>query len=263
MPLEKTHRWFQGAVVDPGEIRGADAVVLPSPTLTAAERVAIYKGMYPLRMNDALATDYPALQHFLGAERFRTFAWEYVQAYPSRSYTLNRLGDHVPEFISSDPRLPRREFCHDLARLELAITEVFDAEEVEPLASQDVEAIAPEAWPAVTLVAVPAFRLLELRYLVNDYLQSVKEDNHDHPKARRKPNWVAIHRRNLALYRLDLSRRAHGLLADLVAGKPLGEAIEAALTSPGRGKPSAEDLFRWFREWVAGGIFRRIEVPSG
>ncbi len=273
--LDRVQRWFQAVVVHPGTvdeaIASADAakelpssqaagVILPSPTLTAAERLGIYHGMYPLRMEDALSSDYPALKHFLGDKNFRRLTMEYVVAHPSRSYTLNRLGDHLPEFIASHPSLPRRDFCHDLARLELAITEVFDGEEAEALSGEQIEAMAETAWAEARLIPVPAFRLLALRYPVNDYLQSVKDDDHDHPKARRKPRWLAIYRRNYAVYRLDLTRQAHDLLADLVTGRPLGEAIEAALKRPGRGKPSADELFRWFRDWVSGGIFRAIEL---
>ncbi len=120
-----------GLVVHPGPVeealRVAEAevpagrigdVVLPSKTLTAAERVGIYHGMYPLRMTEALQSDYPALAHYLGDDGFRDLVRGYVQAFPSRSYTLNSLGDHLPEYVKTAPGVRRPEFCHDLARLE-------------------------------------------------------------------------------------------------------------------------------------------------
>lgn len=260
--LADVQHWFQSVVVDPDEPRDdeAAAVILPSPTLSPAERIGIYHGMYPLRMEEALASDYPALKHFLGDHHFRRFVHAYVQKHPSRSYTLNRLGDHVPDFIADYENLQRRDFCHELARLELAITEVFDAEEVKPLGTAEIEATPQEAWGAARFAPVPAFRLLAFHYPVNDYLQSVKDDDHDHPKAKRKDNWVAIHRRSFSLYRLDLTRPAHDLLADLVAGRALGDAIETALTRRGRRRPSSDELFRWFRDWVSGGIFRSVSL---
>ena len=48
-------------------------VILPSTTLRPEERLGIYHGMYPLRMRDALAGDYPGLEHFLGEEGFARF----------------------------------------------------------------------------------------------------------------------------------------------------------------------------------------------
>ena len=82
--------------------------------------------IHPL-FEEALATDYPALKHFLGDDGFLALVRGYVEAHPSRSYSLNRLGDRLPDYVSQAPGLRRRAFCHDLARLELALSEVFDA----------------------------------------------------------------------------------------------------------------------------------------
>ena len=48
-------------------------MILPSRTLQPEERLAIYQGMYLLRMEEALETDYPALKHFLGDEAFSSW----------------------------------------------------------------------------------------------------------------------------------------------------------------------------------------------
>lgn len=275
LPLDRMQRWFQAVVVHPGTPDEAVAspeatqelpaervgdVILPSATLEPVERVGIYHGMYLLRMHEALAADYPGLEHFLGDEGFLRLVREYVQVHPSRSHTLNRLGDHLPEFVASHGSLPRREFCADLARLERAVAEVFDAEEGPALGDAEIAAVPPEAWEAARLRPIPAFRLLAFRYPVNAYLQSVRDEDHDHhPKARAKAAWVAVYRRDYAVCRLDLTQPAHDLLADLARGERLGDAIAAALRRPGRRRPSEDDLFRWFREWVAGGVFAAID----
>ena len=270
--LARLQRWMQGVVVHPGAIEQAlgspeaevpvarlPEVILPSKTLSPAERVDIYHGMYPLRMEEALANDYPALQHFLGADAFREMVLEYVRVHPSRTYTLNRLGDHLPDFVRTAPGVKRRDFCHELATLERAVTEVFDAPETPALAEAAIAAVPPEAWEGARLQTITAFRLLSFRYPVNAYLQTVRDDDHDHPKARLKDEWVAVYRRGYSVYRLDLSRPAHDLLSDLAAGKPLGEAVAAALRR-GRRPPSEGELFRWFREWVSGGVFASVET---
>jgi hypothetical protein len=276
LPLHRVQRWMQAVVVHPGateealrspEARGEldpariDDLILPSRTLAPAERVAIYQGMYPMRMRDALASDYPGLEHFLGAERFGRLVSDYVQAHPSRSYTLNRLGAHLPEFVRTHADLGRREFCHDLARLELAVTQVFDAEETPALSEAQIAAVPPEAWERARLRPIAALGLLALRYPANAYLQSVRNEDHaNHPRPRLKSEWVAIYRRDFAVYRLDLTRDAHGLLEDLADGQPLGRAVSAALARAARRKLDPDDLFRWFREWASGGLFRAVEV---
>lgn len=275
LPLERLQRWMQEVIVHPGSVEEAlqakairahvppsdlAAVILPSPTLRPEERLDIYHGQYPMRMRDALASDYPALLHFLGEEGFVRFVHDYVQVHPSRSFTLNRLGDHVPEFIKARSGLRHRDFLYDLTRLERAVSQAFDAEETPRLTDAQVAAVAPEAWGRARLVPIAALRLLELRYPANAYLESVKDEAHHHPSTLRRDAWVAVYRRSYAVYRSELSKPAFALLRDLVAGKKLSVAIRAALRRGGR-PPGEEQLFSWFREWVAAGMFTAVSVP--
>src|ERR1051326_5290868 len=123
--LERTQNWMYGVIADPRGVsiasREADDYILPSRTLSAAERVLIYNGMYLSRFAEALAVDYPGLKYYLGDEDFDALCARYVQKHPSTSYSLNHLGDALPDFLTG--------FERDLARLELAMTLVFDEEE--------------------------------------------------------------------------------------------------------------------------------------
>ena len=65
------------------------------------------------------------------------------------------------------PGLRRRDFCHDLARLELAMSQAFDAPRRPPSPSAEVAAVPPEAWEGARLEPVAAFRLLAFRYPVS------------------------------------------------------------------------------------------------
>ena len=266
---------MQAAVVHPGDIEAAlqsprarrevarpdvDAVILPSATLNPAQRVGIYQNMYLLRMEEALGNDYPGLKHFLGDDGFFAVVRDYVQVHPSRSYTLNRLGDRLPDYVSVAPDVRRRDFCADLARLERALSQVFDAPETKALSAAAIDQVAPEAWETARLEPIAAFRLLALRYPAGAYLDTLHDEHHRHPPARRQDTYIAVYRRDYSVYRHDLTRGAHDLLADLVAGKPLGRAVAAALKRGGRKRPQPDDLFRWFRQWVAGGMFQAIEL---
>ena len=274
-PLPGIQRWMQSVVVHPGTTEEAVAspdaqrevpverlgdLILPSRTLTPVERVGVYHGMYLLRMHDCLASDYEALRHFLGDDGFFDLVRGYVQVHPSRSYSLNRLGDHLPEYLETAPGIKRLGFCVDLARLERAVAQIFDAPEASPLSESVLASVPEEAWERARLRTIPGFELLALRYPVNAYLQTVRDESHDHPKPRIKNSWVAVYRRDYSVWRLDLTRPAHDLLADLHGGKPLGEAIAAALAKGSRKTPTADELFSWFRQWVSGGMFAAVDV---
>jgi len=275
VPLDRIQKWMQAVVVNPGSVEEAVAsseaqseiplprvpeLILPSRMLSPSERVGIYHGMYLLRMEEALASDYPALKHFLGDDSFFELVRGYVQVHPSRSYSLNPLGDHLPEYIQSAKGVRRPGFCFDLARLELAVSKVFDAPETAPLTEAAIAAVPPDAWETACLEPIVAFRLLAFRYPVNAYLQTVQDDDHDHPRPRLKDTWVGVYRRDYSLYRLDLTRAAHDLLKELVSGVPLGEAISHTLRREGSRAPSESELSSWFRRWVSGGIFRSAKT---
>jgi hypothetical protein len=264
---------MQGVIVHPADLDGAlrapevqaevpegaaGHVILPSPTLTARERLGIYKDMYLLRMEEALASDFPGLKHFLGDRGFWDLVAGYVQAFPSRSFSLNPLGDRLPEYVQQAGAVPRRDFCHDLARVELAIAQAFDGEETPALSEVEVAAVPEEAWARARLLPVATCRLLAVRYPVSAYLDSLDDEEHRHPPARRRDGWLAVYRRDYGVRRLDLPRGAHDLLADLIGGRPLGEAVDRATRAPRRAL-GEDDLFKWFRQWVAGGVFRAVE----
>jgi hypothetical protein len=269
--LPRLQRWMQEVVVHPGTVEEAVAsdratreiprrrleeVVLPSHSMTPAERVGVYHGMYLMRMVEALETDYPVIRYHLGDHQFRHLVRDYVQRYPSTSYTLNRLGDHLPQFFLDDPGWPDAEFLHDLARLELAMTEVFDEEESPVLGSDELEVVPADAWEGARLRPIAAFRLLEFRHAVIPNLVAYHQDRPS-PKPRRRASWVALYRRDYTVLRLELSRAEHDLLRSLVDGSPLGEALATAAAS--KSPRQQAKVFRWFRTWISEGLFTAIE----
>lgn len=243
------------AEVDPSQIEG---VILPSKTLTPAERVGVYHGMYLLRMIEALEGDYPAVAHFLGADAFADLVTRYVQVHPSVSYTFNRLGDELPGFIRASKGVRRRGFVADLARLEQAVTEVFDAPQSPPWPAEEIARVPEKAWESAVLQPIEAFRLAQFAYPVNAYLQSVKDDDHAHPEASRAESFVAVYRKNYEVWRLDLSKPAYRFLSSLAKGRPFGRAVaEAARSHQG---DAGQQLFRWLHDWVAEGMFQAVKL---
>jgi hypothetical protein len=269
--LPTVQRWLQAVIVHPGDVEEAIAspeaaaevaperleeLVKPSHSLTSAERVEIYHGMYLLRMVEALEADYPAVRHFLGEEEFEQMVVDYVQSFPSRSYTLNRLGDHLPRFFAEHPERPHAAFLAELARYELAVTEAFDEQESPVLSPDEVKAIPQEAWPSARLVPIAALRLLAFRYAVTAAVEA-SQSKAEPPAPRRRQSWVAVYRRDYSVLRTDLTRPQYELLSALAAGSSLGQAVAtAALQLRASRRESA--VFRWFSSWVAAGMFSKV-----
>jgi len=273
-PLEALERWMQALITHPqGPAAGAasesarsalaaeiDEVLLPSRELSSEERVGVYAGMYFTRLVEILREEFPALTQCLGVERAEKLFADYVHAHPSRHYSLNVLGKRLSGFLRDEvPELEPREFAVELARLERAIQDVFDAAESSSLTAAELAAVPPEAWNGARLIPIPALSLFAFEYPVNAWYQAFREDE---PRALPEPapSWLVVFRQDGRVWRMDLSQLQHALLLALTQGRTLGTALAELSEMPGvdPGELGAE-IQRWFRTWAAEGFFARVE----
>lgn len=258
--MRELQSWMHDAITGPMPPNVSEIArrILPSRTLAPEQRLDIYRDMYAIRMEEALEADYPAVAAMLGHHDFHPLVNAYVQAYPSTTYTLNRLGDAFPQFIAQ--RWPRRRALHELARLELAMTEVFDEEESPLIDASAIANVPPHEVASMRLVPIRALRLLAFEYPVNDLFQRFRDEK-PLRAPRRKATWLAIHRRDYSVMRLPLGERAFALLKFICDGATIGDAI-VEFASRFDAPPRQEELFAWFRDWTAAGLFTAIEIEG-
>ncbi|MEW6284254.1 MAG: hypothetical protein AB1758_36910, partial [Candidatus Eremiobacterota bacterium] len=172
----------------------------------------------------------------------------------------NRLGDHFAGWLehSPEPRgaqaapLKKRAFLVDLARLELAICQVFDEAETPVLTSEQVAAVPWETWERARLLPIAALRLLRFDYPVHGYLKAVLSEG-EPPPLRKKENFVVVWRQRYSVWRMPLTGPQYRLLDSLRAGTPLAEALgQFPRLRPGT-------VFQWFQDWVSEGFFQSVE----
>lgn len=268
---EAVQSWMQAAIVHPGGVvralaspeagrlvppERASSVIRERGGLTAAERLEIYAAQYPLRMAEALRSDYPALAALLGPARFEKLVADYVAGNPSRSFTLARLGDRLPAFVAEWGSRRGRGLAADVARLERAATKVFDADE-GPLASlPDFEGLAPDAWESLELAPAAAFALLPVRAGAVAVLDAFLEGTSVPARPGRGKAWVAFYRAGFEVRRRTLGRFPGLLLEGLVSGVPLARALSsAAARSPER--PGPAETASWVADWLRLGFFAK------
>jgi hypothetical protein len=246
----------------PGNRMKVADVVLPSATLAAEERLGIYADMVRLRFDEVLTEDYPALAATLGLERWQALLAAYLARHPSSHFSLNRLGARLPDFLASwDGLGTDASFPVELARLELAVQQVFDEREVDVMTAEDLLAVPEDAWPELRLATIPALRLFAFAYPTNAYLQAWREDQNPRvpdPSA----SWVVVYRHDDRVWRAPLDPVRHALLVALQRGEPLGRALGSCCAASGAAPAElAPKVGGWFREWAADGLFRAPRPP--
>lgn len=289
--LEVVQRWFQAVVSHPDGVEGGavspdaqelirldrgqlEAVVRRSRNLTASERLSIYANAYYSRLLECLGACFPILKQALGDEVFDSFAFEYLQRYPSRSYTLDHLGQHFPKFLDETRPEPEEgsepggvdwpDFLIDLATFEWTIAKVFDGPGVEGrtlLTPEALQAFPAERFADAHLVPVPCLTLLAFRFPVNAYYTAARhaEEGKEVPIPAPANEWVAVTRREFVVRRYPLSPPQHALLTEILAGSTVGEAIAAAAEASDLDDESlAVELRAWFRFWVAEEFFLSV-----
>lgn len=249
--LADDQHWFLHAVTATEPPRDTAERLTRSRRLDAEARLGVYRYAYRARLHEALADDYPAVQHLLGAERFARLCDHVITTHPSRGPNLNHYGVVLRDVLADTraPRLHHRPFATALARLEWALVEVLHSAEAPPLDAARLAAFTPAEWAAARFTPSPSLQLLVLDHPANQWFQAWREGRAGPAPG---PGWsaTAIYRRELTMWRMDLSPVAHGLLAALVAGAPLGDALAAL-----EGQAGADRVMRWFAAWVSGGVF--------
>jgi hypothetical protein len=277
--LEQIERWMQTVVMHPdgvpaglrsqaaGKIlpcteENLEDLVLPSEQLNSLERLSIYGNMYFWRLTEILTEEFPTIRQLFGEELFEKVARDYVTRHPSTHYSLTRLGSKFPDYLAEGAGdLPNREFATDVATVERAMEDVFDARRFEPIQFEDLTAIPTERWGEVRLQTIPALRLLQLDYPVNAFITAVREDRQmDIPAA--SPAFVAVYRHNYRAWRVDLDAQRFTLLAALHRSESLGTALDLCVSLP---EVDPDKLMNaigdWFREWTSEGLFCGAHLP--
>ena len=271
--LGRVQRWMQAVVTHPAGVdaglhtataRGLlpeaverlENAVLPSRALGAAERLGIYAYMYYARLVEVMEEEYPATRKILGDDRFARACRRYIDRHPSTGRTLQRMSAGFPAFLSRHLRGDaRRLVACDVARIERAMEDVFDAPMAEPLTHEQVSSVGPDQWATARLVFNPALRLLTLRTPANEVMNAIRSG-----KRLRKPeprvSHVLVHRHRYRIYRNGLDPTQFALLSALQGGRPLAASVAVALRHC-RGEPVRlrAKLGRWFRDWTAAGLF--------
>lgn len=223
--------------------------------VSPVEQLDIYREQFWLRHTSSLVEDFPGLGGILGQADWEKLAEQYLREFAPDSYTLRDLGMRLPELIERASWLPHQALCLDMARLELAYIEVFDAADTAPLSPERLAAIPEESFADARLVIAPSVRLLSVRYPVADLRRQLRTESDEAVAIpNESPQQLVVYRRELRLWDMPVSAVAFSFLTALASGKALGAAAELAASSPAAETELATSIGGWLQEWTAKGL---------
>lgn len=235
-----------------GGLEPASGLILDAAGVPAADRLAVYADMYRDRLVDSLAEDFPKLWATVGGCRFREIVLAYIALHPPWSWTLRDAGDRLPGFLAGEESCPA--WWAELAALEWARIEAFDAADDPALTREHLTVLAPEEYPGLALSPVSSLALLAQSFTVDDAWSRIEEGG-DAGLVEAGARTVAIWRRDFVVYHRTLAADEAELLALVMRGCSFAELCGSAahLVGDARAAARAAELLL---AWVQAAVLR-------
>ena len=242
------------------------AAVNGTGSLDAAQRIRIYADMYRARLVDVLREDYPRVAAAVGGADFAALACRYLTRHPSTNPSVRHVGRRFADWITGEASVAPH--LADLARLEWARVEVFDAADAEPLRLADLESLPPDEWPALRLQLIPACLVLESAWPVHEIWASAdpeadagapaddgtRADGAAEPAPQawtREPTVIRVWREGFSVSHAAMGLDEQRAFRVLARGEPFAEicaAIEDGLDADTAAREVGAILLRWLED---------------
>ncbi len=195
--------------------------------LSPEARLEIYRGAYYVRLEIALAHDYPALLAFAGDRAFGRLAVDYLRDHPSTTPSIRWVGEEMKAWLNANGHAPA---LADLAALEWAIVGAFDAADAPAAKASELAALAPENWPELRLELHPSLSLLFAQTNAREIWMAVR-GSQALPASRPVREVLAVWRAESGPAVVPIDEPGRILLATFGEGATFGAGCEAMAAS--------------------------------
>jgi hypothetical protein len=240
------------ACLDPADRALAESLVRPGGRLSAVERLDIYADMYFYRLRDCLQEDFAAVHAVIGADCFHNLVTDYLLAHPPAHFSLRQAGRHLPGFISGHPLSARWPFVAQLAAVEWAVLEAFDAPDAPPIDLAVFQGMPPEEWPDLRFRLTPSLQRLHLDWRVDDVLRSV-HDGATPPVPDAAARWLRVWRQDMRVFHRPMDAAEAAALDVALRGETFATVCAAVGELIGEAA-GAERLAQLLDTWCADGL---------
>ena len=248
-----------------GILAGDDTVlaeILDSPKEKRDVLYGVYRYAYGSRLVDALRNDHALLHGYLGDEMFDEMGAAYVAAKPSQHPNLRWFSQGIPEFLRSNKPYSDYPVIADLAALEKALNDAFDATDAPVVAIADVAGFAPEVWNDLKFEAHPSAVRLDFSTNASAIWLALKNDETP-PDAvsLEEPSRLLIWRQDVTPMFRELSTEEAMMWDEAAGGIPFGVLCSMLATYDDPDSAAARGA-GYLHGWVTSGLLTGAAVGN-
>ncbi len=194
-----------------GILAGDDDILAEVKDSTKEKRTTlfgVYRNAYVARLAEIVGEDYEQLHAYVGDQAFAKLVKDYIAAHPSDQRSARWFGRHLPAFVRENSTYAKHPEIAEIAALEKALVDAFDAPDAEPLGIEALAAIPPESWPKLVFTPHPTVVRLTFKTNAADIWSALKTETAP-PKPEHLPEPQAI-----VVWRQDFTSRFRPLSAE-------------------------------------------------
>ena len=220
--------------------------------LSPADQINIYRQQFWLRHTRLLVDDFPGVSGLLGQAAWEPLVEGYLCHLGYSVRDLRNLGKQLPEYLGGLDGLKDKELLIEMAQLEWAYIEAFDAKNDSALSAEKLGKIPPDAWATAQIQLSHSLHLLRVDYPVahlRRLLRNSYSEGRDADRQKKTHNLV-VYRRDKNLWDKSISLPAFLLLEQFQKGVPLIAACETVIKENADAEQVFdEQLMEWFALW--------------
>ena len=207
----------------PGPVGNTDG----APSL---KRFNVYRNNVAMSLRNAVTATYPVVEALVGEDFFAAMAQVFVANHLPSSPVLLRYGIDFPDFVEIFEPTRHLPYLSDVARVEWAFNESYNAADAEPITIQALNALDTKVFEKVRVVLHPSLRLIRSDWPVLTIWHAHQQDDpaaHATDLAQTRGECGFLVRPRLEVQPMLLPVAGFELLSALCDGESLTEAAGA------------------------------------
>jgi putative DNA-binding protein len=221
----------------------------------------VYRHAYTQRLIEFVENDHELLHKYLGHEASQEMAQAYAAAYPSHDPNARHFCIHVPQFLRTVEPYKMQAQLSELAALEKALNDGFDAADAPVLTLADLSRLCPEHWSRLTFRTHPSALRFDCCTNAPDIWLSLKEER-EPPKVQNleEPARVLVWRQDTPKFRV-LGTEEAMMWDEAARGTNFGTLCELVATFGGLDGAEARAA-GYLQGWISSGLLSEATLEG-